>query len=386
MFLCKISVRRACMRDNPIGFDDSRVLMRLCVVVSSLRYGGAEGVAAKLALMWTRMGHEVVVLTFEPASADSQRALNGAVVVRALDCTGESRTLVEAILVNFRRLARIRRELVECRADAVVSHLDSTNVLVLLATVGMRLKIFPVEHVDPRAHQLKRSWKLLRWICYRRATRLIVVSRGIADAFPERIRRRIVVIHNPIDAPPEGPMPSLHASRIVAMGRLVPQKGFDLLLQAFAQIHDRHPTAQLTIWGEGSKRTDLQSQAQRLGLAAKVAFPGFTPAPLEALRAGSIFVFPSRFEGFGLALAEAMSVGLPVIATDCPSGPADIVHHGIDGLLVPNEDVDALARALDRLLSDADLRARLARQAPAVIERFSFATVIPLWDNVLRLN
>ena len=169
---------------------------------------------------------------------------------------------------------------------------------------------------------------------------------------------------------------------LIAMGRLVHQKGFDLLLQAFAQIAGRHPQWTLTILGEGPLRSELQSQTEALHLQERVHFTGAVANPFPMLRAADLFVFPSRFEGFGMALAEAMACGLPAVSFDCPEGPAEIIRDGIDGILVPPEDVGALAKALDRLMDDTQERQRLAERAPDVLERFSRDRILLVWQEL----
>ncbi len=127
----------------------------------------------------------------------------------------------------------------------------------------------------------------------------------------------------------------------------------------------------------------MSAAAARLGLADRVRLPGFTSAPHDALLDGSVFVLPSRYEGFGLALAEAMALGLPVIAADCPSGPAEIVRDGVTGLLVPSENVDALAAAMARLLEDAPLARRLGDAARQTRDRYSISAALAQWNDLL---
>ncbi len=167
------------------------------------------------------------------------------------------------------------------------------------------------------------------------------------------------------------------------MGRLVPQKGFDMLLDAFSRVAGKHPEWSLKVLGKGPLKAQLEAQAELLGLKNRVNFAGTVPDPFPVLRESDLFVFASRFEGFGNALAEAMACGLPVISFDCPAGPSEIILNGMNGVLVPREDVAALAAAMDHLMSEPAARARLACHAPEVLQRFSLDRILGMWDEVI---
>jgi glycosyltransferase involved in cell wall biosynthesis len=170
----------------------------------------------------------------------------------------------------------------------------------------------------------------------------------------------------------------------MGLGRLTPEKGFDLLIEAFARIAPAWPMARLVIWGEGDERARLEAIRARLDLVDRVELPGATRSPERELRSATIFVLSSRLEGLPMVLLEAMAVGRPVVACDCDYGPRDIIRPGVDGLLVPPEDVPALAEAIDGLLRDDERRGTLGRRAVEVRERFAIEAISDRWDALFQ--
>jgi glycosyltransferase involved in cell wall biosynthesis len=169
----------------------------------------------------------------------------------------------------------------------------------------------------------------------------------------------------------------------VAAGRLTGQKGFDRLLSAWALAADRHPGWRLEIFGEGPHEERLERQIERLGIAASARLRGFSPHLAEELARASLYVMSSRNEGFPMVLLEAMSVGLPVVSFDCPTGPRDIITPGHDGFLVPDGDTLALAGALSRLMGDREQRAAFGDAARRTAARYHPAGVAERWESLL---
>jgi glycosyltransferase involved in cell wall biosynthesis len=163
---------------------------------------------------------------------------------------------------------------------------------------------------------------------------------------------------------------------------MVRQKGFDLLLQAFALCLERHPSWTLSLFGEGTEHQQLCALAGRLGLERQVRFEPVTSEPEKVMRESDLFVLSSRYEGFPMVLLEAMASGLPVISFDCLSGPREIIRDEIDGILVPPEDVKALAAAMDRLMGDNEERRRLGARAVEITQRFGLSQVTAMWRSV----
>jgi glycosyltransferase involved in cell wall biosynthesis len=182
--------------------------------------------------------------------------------------------------------------------------------------------------------------------------------------------------------PRDAPDAAHDAKRLVAAGRLTSQKGFDLLLDAFATVAAKHPDWTLTIYGEGPLRQQLIRQRDELGLTGVVGLPGLTGRLDAELAASSMFVLSSRFEGLPMVLLEATSTGLPVVAFDCPTGPGEVVDDSVNGRLVPALDPDALGAAIVRLIEDPDQRRAMGAAAHASSRRFFMPSVRESWQQL----
>jgi glycosyltransferase involved in cell wall biosynthesis len=281
---------------------------------------------------------------------------------------------------------QLRRALAETVPDAVISLMTATNILTLLATAGWKQPVLVQEQIDPHGEPIGRLWETLRRWTYPRATHVVVLNERSLSYFSPAVQKRGRIIPNPavISGAPRTSSPRHDGAKtLIAMGRLVEQKGFDLLIAAFAKIAAENPQWSLTILGEGPLRADLEALIATHGLRDRVRLPGLSREPHEHLRAADLFVLSSRYEGFPLALCEALACGLPAVAFDCPTGPSEIIRPGLDGLLVPPGDVAALSAALQELMRDQPRRESLAARAPEVLQRFGLEKIMGLWEALL---
>ena len=231
--------------------------------------------------------------------------------------------------------------------------------------------------------------RLGRVLSYRMADALVAQTPAAAQRYAQqlRLRKRVEVVPNPLPCElATSAARSQHDGRggcVIAMGRLTRQKGFDRLIKAFAQALGDDPSWSLHIWGEGPLRAELTRLIAEQRLTGRAHLKGATSKPWEALAAAQIFVLSSEYEGFPNAMLEAMALGLPCVAFDCPSGPRELSDGGLAALMVAPGDVSGLAEAIRELAMARDARRALgARAAAFVRSRFSEETVLGDWNRV----
>lgn len=363
-------------------FHHPRAANRLVLFAPNLFGGGAERTLARLANHWADQGRAVALVTLASVSTNDF-PISAKVRRVGLGLTGERAGLLRGVRGNLDRIRRLRDAIDENHADVVVSFIEQTNVLALLAARPLGVPVVVSERTDPQRHPVGRMWGWLRRQTYPRCTVLVVLTDDIAA------RMRPVVKGRPVIAIPNGiSLPSVSRSEhssptITAVGRLDAAKGFDRLIESFALVSKRHRMWQLVIVGEGSQREELENLVAEHQLTDRIKMVGRVADPSAHLATADLFALPSRYEGFPNALLEAMAMGLPAVAFDGPSAVRQIVRDGVNGLLVADGDVTAFAEALDRLMSNQEERQRMGDAAREVVDRFSLASFFDRWDAVV---
>lgn len=365
---------------------------------------------AALASRLSHRSHQVTLVTLGDGNGDRHDV--DALVQRCrLNLLFQQKGWFAKVLGNRRRVAELRSALIDLSPDVVLSFCDRTNILAGFACPN-DVPLVLSERSDPSQQKLGRIWEWLRDRSYRRAEHLIALS----DTSAEHLRRRfsvpLSVIPSAVDVPPiRSDREIAKANRLViGVGRLEPEKGFDRLIHAFAQATKESSEWRLRILGEGTCLDDLQTLTKQLGLQGRVDFPGWVRPIWSELAAATMFVLPSRYEGFPSALLESMAVGVPSIAVDCESGPRAILAEGQTkasialqadsgnnptalsgrsddalpgGLLVPNE-VASMADAMRLFMADSLARERIGRRGIEVAEQFSWPVMLSRYEAVLK--
>jgi glycosyltransferase involved in cell wall biosynthesis len=362
-------------------------LLNVAIVVSGLGAGGAERVVSILSREWVEIGHRVTVICFESEKASSYYPLDSRITTCRLELPPIRSGPFVAVGAVVRRVRVLRQVLGEISPDVIISFLSRTNILTLLSSRGMDIPIIISERNNPNMQRLGFTWNLLRRATYRRAFGMVTMTKGALQYFPESMRARSWVIPNPVIIPQDLPKRQNDGSRdgkiLTAVGRLVHQKGFDLLIKAFAAIAPAFPDWKLVIWGEGPERASLEQLRIAMGLKDCVLLPGVSKHPSGWIAGADAFVLSSRYEGWGNALLEAMASGLPVVSFDCPWGPSEMIQDGIDGILVPRENVRALSEALRKIIGDQGLRERFGAKAAAAARRYSHESIVASWNLII---
>ncbi|MFD1931906.1 glycosyltransferase family 4 protein [Nonomuraea mangrovi] len=293
------------------------------------------------------------------------RRLRGHVVPRGEPAAGYFTPEVEAAVAAWLR---------GLTGGILVTTRPALNLLAARHASGL-VRMIAQEHMNLASHRPAVQKAIRRG--YRRFDAVTVLTETDRSHY-ETVMPGARIIRIPNAVHPMEREPADHASTsVIAAGRLVPQKGFDLLIPAFVKATENRPDWRLRLYGTGPKQAELVTLAEPA--ASRVALMGRTGAFHQELAASSLYVLSSRFEGLPMVMIEAMAHGLPVVAFDCPTGPGEVITHDVDGVLVPPQDVEALARAIAELIDDEPRRRRLGAQAVRTVRAYSKGVVAPMW-------
>ena len=354
-------------------------MKKLMVVTHKMSGGGCERVIAQLLTCFSRDGIDCSLVTEcgVPSFYDLPEA------VRQIYLTFDNTLKPSRI---FRAYKKLRKLVKQEKPDLVLALPEKVNVWTVLFLLGTGVPVVVSERNDPHRHPENKIKRFLRRLVYPFANGFIFQTQDAADFFPKSIRKRGVVLDNPLDTSRiPAPYTGVRRKVIAAAGRLHEQKNFDLLIRAFARFYKTHHEYELVIYGEGPDKEALMKTASSLGVAGAVELPGQSKTLLEDMNDCSMFVLSSDYEGMPNVLIEAMACGLCCIATNCPiGGVRSLIADGENGLLIPTGSERALLSALTTAADDPALAERLGKNASEIQKRLDEAVVAAEWRHYLE--
>ncbi|MDE6664067.1 MAG: glycosyltransferase [Lachnospiraceae bacterium] len=355
---------------------------KLAFYIGSLHKGGAERVFVNLAEYFTAQGYQVIMVTQYKYKSEEEYALDDNIKRVISDITPQETT--RSRIVNFfRRLRKLHNVWKTEQPDLVLSCVGKNNFMTVVTTMFSKTK--PVVSVVGEAKEEYPNllMKTLANLLFPHAAGVILQTERTRSFFSKRVGKTSVILPNSLN--PAFIRPRFQGERekrIVSVGRLDANKNHEMMIRAFANILPLYPEYIMTIYGDGELREQLQNLINSLGLEDKISLPGVIPNVADNIQKAALFLLTSYSEGISNALIEALALGLPVIATDVPSGgTVELMQHNENGLIIPTGDQKALEEAMKAILSDADFADKLGRNACKIQERLAPDRVNEQWKR-----
>lgn len=321
--------------------------MKIVFVIPDMPGGGTERVVSLLANEYSRRGIDVAILLF--AGHETAYRLDERIEVVSVGAPTGGR-----LGARIERIRKMRQYYKKNRNCQIWAFSVMGAVFSVLAAWGQKHYLLVSERNDPNQYEHPK----IRDFFYRFADVVVCQTKDAMESFPKRIAKKAIVLPNPIEIISE-PWNGEREKRVVAAGRLVPQKNHKLLIRAFARFVEEFPEYILELYGKGAQEAELKELASRLGIGQKVFFCGFSDRIQEKINQAAMYVLSSDYEGISNSLLEAIALGIPVIATDCPIGGCrTYIKDGRNGLLVPVGEIEPLVNAMKKIAKDPALAAQ----------------------------
>ena len=355
----------------------------IALYISSMRKGGAERVIANLAQYLDEKGYHVVLVTTHKVEIEYEVPETVKRILSEPDECELQGGRIRNFLTRFRKLRRIWKEE---KPDVIVSFIGKNNIMAILTSLGMGISVAVSVRGEPGEEYYNGVLRFLARNLFRLADGVILQTKRCMEFFPQGVRKKAIILKNPVNPVFfREPYRGEREKTIVAVGRVDENKNHEMLIQAFAGIADEFPEYRLIIYGDGDKRSDLLKLTRELKLEDRISLPGNIDNVADAIYKTRVFVLSSNTEGMPNTLIEAMISGLTVVSTDCPcGGPAELIVHGVNGLLSPVKDVNAMKENLQYVLNDLHRADEMAHEASKTSDIYDVNKVYLEWERYLK--
>ncbi len=349
--------------------------MTILFVINQLGGGGAERVLTLLANQLSKLNdYEIKILSIHHSKQKYE--IDSKVDVEELDGLGGD---------TFKIIREIRNKIVNIRPTTVVSFEYHMNMKVILATFSIKnVNVVISERNDPNSKGGSFPLKQIRNILYRRTDYLICQTPDAKSYFPNAIQEKTIIIPNPIKESIPEPFKGIRKKEIVNFCRLERQKNLPLLIDSFVEFSKEFRDFKMFIYGDGALKDELVQYITDIGMKDKIFLYSAVADIHERVREAYMYVSSSNYEGLSNSMLEAMALGLPTICTDCPCGGARmVIQDGINGLLVPVNDKNAMTNAMKRVASDRALSIKLSTNAVNIRDKLQLSLIVDAWRRVI---
>ncbi len=347
--------------------------MKFLFVIPSLSKGGAERVVSILASELTNQGHEATVLIYFKTEEEYETSNK----VKKVYLSGGFEEAYDK-MNYFQRLFTLRKIVKAEKADFVIPFLSHVCIQTCVACACAGQKIVQTVRNDPKTFPTGKVHRFLRDLFIKFSFKTYVQNNDQKAYFDEKTKKKIFVLANPV----RGDLFDCKHNKtgekttIASAGRLNSQKNFFMLIDAFQKVYENHKELQLQLFGDGELKQDLQDYIDKKGLSESVLLMGRTNDMKSMLESIDLYVLSSDFEGMPNSLMEAMAAGVPCVSTDCPTGPADIITDGENGLLVPVNNAEEMSKAIEKMLFELDKEKIAENGREFVIENYSAEKIV----------
>lgn len=357
--------------------------MHVAMLIGALTKGGSERVLVNLTQYLLEKGHQVTLVTQYkkeneyPLPDGANRILSDITA----DEMGNNR------IDNFyRRFCKLKSIWRSEKPDVILSFIGKNNIMALLTTRRFHIPVLVSVRGDPMQEYYTSWMRLMARTLFKKASRVILQTNQAMDFFPEKIKRKAVILKNPVNTAFFKPYyQGEREKKIVAVGRVDENKNHMLLIQAFANIAMQFPEYSLYIYGDGESREKLIQWVLEHELSHRIHLPGSVDHIEDMIDKASVYVLSSNTEGVPNTLIEAMLLGLPVIATDCPcGGPAELISQGINGILTPVNNLDKMTENLQKLLNNLQYAVEMGEEASKIQELYRPEIIYQSWEKCLQ--
>lgn len=355
---------------------------RIAFYIGSLAKGGAERVITNLAQYFNENGYNVAIVT--KLKEDDEYIISDKITRVIADITKEEET--KSRLINlYRRIHKLRRIFKEINPDVILSFIGKNNLMAIAATRFLKIPVYVSVRSAPKRELGGKGNTLLTFFLFSFAKGVILQTKEAKAFFPKFIQKKAVVLPNSLNPRFLRPYYQMERKKtIVSVGRLDDNKNQQMLIAVFERLSKEYPDWKLEIYGDGENYGKLEKMIEDKQLKETVYLRGNQPNIESLIEAFSIYVLTSKIEGMPNALMEAMSLGLAVVSTNCPcGGPAELIEHEKNGLLIPVDDKESLYQALKRLIEDKAYREQLSKEAFRTREKFQPKVVNKAWSDYL---